>query len=124
VDPKVRDNAIYLTQAKIDVVAWAGQIPTIFEVKPSLSLTGFGQLIGYAWYYAQHTGIQAYLAGITDFMSRQYRILYDAFDIPVHIVRPASQAEIFAAIEKVREMNGGEIKPTRLIWTGILPETP
>ena len=124
VDPKVRDNAIYLTQAKIDAVGWAGQIPTIFEVKPELSLTGFGQLLGYQWYFQQHTGIYAYVAGITDFMSRQYRILYNAMGIDLYFVSPATAAQQFQAVEKVKAMSGGEIKPTRLIWTGILPEEP
>lgn len=122
VDPRVRDNAIYLTQAKIDAVGWAGQIPTIFEVKPEMSLTGFGQLLGYRWYLERHTGVQAYLAAITDFMSRQYRVLFDAHDIEVFIVQPASAARQFAAVERVRELNGGEIKPTRLVWTDIPPD--
>ena len=118
VDPKVRDNAIYLTQAKIDAVGWVGQIPTIFEVKPELSITGFGQLLAYRWYFEQHTGIQAYLGGITDYMSAQYKILYAAHSIDLHLVQPASAARILEAVERVRIMNGGEIKPTRLIWTG------
>lgn len=120
-DPKMRDNILYLTQAKIDAVGWAGQIPTIFEVKPDLSLTGFGQLIGYRWYYQQHTGIYANLAGITDFMSPQYRLLYDAFQIEVHTVAPATQAKIFEAVEYAKKLAGGNLKPTRLIWTGVVP---
>ncbi len=118
VDPALRDQAIYLTQVRIDAVGWAGQIPTIFEVKPSLSLTGFGQLLGYRWYYQQHTGIYAHLVGITDSIPRQYKILYDAHDIEVHVVKPATQVQIFQAVGRVKEMNGGEIRPTRLIWTG------
>lgn len=121
VDPALRENAIYLTQVRLDAVGWAGQIPTIFEVKPELSLTGFGQLLGYRWYFQQHTGIYPSLAGITDYMPYQYKILYDAHDIEVHQVKPAGQAGIFAAVEKVKRMSGGEIKPTRLIWTGIIP---
>ena len=120
VDPKLRDNAIYLTQAKIDAVGWAGQIPTIFEVKPTLALSGFGQLLGYRWYFQQHTGIYANLAAITDSMNRQYRILFDAHDIEVHIVRPATQLQQFRAVEIVKKLFGGAIKPTRLVWTGEL----
>ena len=116
VDPKVRDNAIYLTQAKIDAVGWAGTIPTIFEVKPELSLAGFGQLLGYRWYLERHLGVQAYLAGITDFMSPQYRVLFEANDIEVFVVRPASAAQQLAAVEKVKRMSGGIIRPTRLVW--------
>ena len=121
VDPKVRDNAIYLTQVKIDAVGWAGEIPTIFEAKPDLTLAGFGQLLGYRWYYQQHTGIYPGIAGITDNMPYQYRILFDAFDIPVHVVKPANAAQQLQAVEIVKKMHGGKIKPTRLIWTGTLP---
>ena len=123
-DPKVRDNVIYLTQVKIDAVGWVGQIPTIYEVKPDLSLTGFGQLIGYRWYYQQHTGIYAGIAGITDFMSAQYKILYDAFQIDVHQVKPATATDVYQATEIVRRMSGGVIKPTRLIWTGLTDLQP
>jgi len=118
VDPKVRDNAIYLTQAKIDAVGWVGEIPRIFEVKPAISLSGFGQLLAYRWYFQQHTGTYAHLAAITDGLSAQYRPLFSAFDIDVHIVRPASQAQVFLAVERAKELNGGELRPTRLVWTG------
>jgi hypothetical protein len=118
-DPEIRSNAIYLTQAKIDVVGWAGNIPTIFEVKPQLSIQGFGQLIAYRWYFQQHTGIYAHLAGITDYMNDMYRILYDAFDIDIYIVPHANPYKISLAVQKVKEMNGGEIKPVRLVWTGV-----
>lgn len=121
VDPALRQNAIYLTQVKIDAIGWMGQIPTIFEVKPQLSITGFGQLIAYCWYYQQATGIQCMRAGITDFTSDQYRGLYEAFSIPLHFVTPASAAQILQAVEIVKELNGGEIKPTRLIYTGVVP---
>lgn len=122
VDPKLRDNAIYLTQAKIDALGWAGQIPTIIEVKPEISLTGFGQLLGYRWYYQQHTGLYAQLAAVTDYISPQYKILYDAHDIEVHVVQPATQQQVFLATEQVKKMHGGQIKPTRLVWTGPIPE--
>ena len=121
VDAKLRDNAIYLTQVKIDAVGWAGQIPTIFEVKPEMSITGFGQLIAYRWYFAQHTGIHAMLGAITDAMSPQYRILYDAFDIPVYTVSPANQTQIIQAKEKISRLYAGKITPTRLVWTGVRP---
>lgn len=120
VDPKVRDNAIYLTQVKIDAVGWAGQIPTIFEVKPSLQLSGFGQLLGYRWYYQKHTGIYAHLAGITDFMPKQYKILYEAHEIDVYQVQPAGQGAVYRAVGRVKAMNGGDIRPTRLVWTDLV----
>jgi hypothetical protein len=115
-DPALRSAAIYLTQVKIDAIGWAGNMATIFEVKPEISITGFGQLIAYRWYYAEATGIYANLAAITDFMSDQYKILYDAFGIEVHFVREATQAELYAAVQRVKELNGGELKPTRLVW--------
>lgn len=123
VDPALRSNAIYLTQVKIDALGWVGQMPTIFEVKPEIQLSGFGQLIAYRWYYQQHTGIYAHIAAITDAMNVQYRVLYDAHQIDVHIVSPATKAVELQAVDIVKKMHGGNIKPTRLVWTAELPES-
>lgn len=121
--PALREQALYLTRVRIDAIGWHGQFPTIFEVKPQLSITGFGQLVAYQWYYQQQTGIQCFAAGITDFISPQYHQLYEAFSFDVHLVSPATTAKVLQAVAEVRRMNGGTIKPTRLIYTGTIPLT-
>lgn len=117
----MRSNAIYLTQLKIDAIGWAGQIPTIFEVKPNLTLQGFGQILAYASEYQKATGIQPMRAGITDHQNPQYAQIYLDHAIDVHIVAPASLAQQLEAKRRILEMNGGVIKPTRLISTGTIP---
>lgn len=45
---KYADNFATLTQKRIDAIGWAGNKPTIFEVREAANLELLGKLIGYS----------------------------------------------------------------------------
>jgi hypothetical protein len=44
---EVKAMALTLSEKRIDVVGWSGDVPTIIEVKPSASLSAIGQVLCY-----------------------------------------------------------------------------
>lgn len=43
----IKRDAKALTQKRIDVVGWLGELPTIIEVKSRVGLSALGQVLGY-----------------------------------------------------------------------------
>jgi hypothetical protein len=103
-DPTLQAMSDYLNKLKVDVIAWHGGVPTVFEVKPSIGLSAFGQILAYTWYYEQEFGRQAYKGIITDYATPNLATLCEAFGIPVVLVHPASPAQIVQAQRKLSSL--------------------
>ena len=100
-DPQLRQMAIKISLLRIDAVGFRGVTPTIFEVKPDARLSALGQVISYCYFYQKQYGIACRRGIITDSMTPQVAEVYAAYDIMIHLVRPASTSEIDLARKKI-----------------------
>lgn len=104
-DPRLVGMAKAITQLRIDAVGWDDWGPTIFEVKPDARLSAFGQLLAYRWFFRKDYGSEAKLAVITDSDTCDVRALYQAYDIEMHLVQPATPHQI---LQVCTALNAGD----------------
>jgi hypothetical protein len=101
-DPVMRQVATLLTQLRVDAIGWISGEPTIFEVKPDARLSAFGQLLAYCWFWHGQYGRPCHRGVITDSMTDQVRLLYEAHDISIHLVQETDSLGIQRAVNYVR----------------------
>jgi hypothetical protein len=105
-NPQLRQMAIAISLLRIDAVGFQATQPTIFEVKPDARLSALGQVIAYCYYYQKQFGVACRRGIITDSMTPQVAEIYTAYDIAIHLVRPATSIEILLAQRKVNGLPG------------------
>lgn len=96
-EPNLRFMSLILTKLRIDAVGWEGNHPTIFEVKPDARLSALGQVIGYCHFFTKEFGVACKTAIITDTTTPDIRELYENHGITLHLVEPATNAQIARA---------------------------
>jgi hypothetical protein len=87
-EPAIKLMALSLSEKRIDVVGWVGNVPTIIEVKPSASLAAIGQVLAYRALYVQRfpDRVTPLLMIVTDMESPDMRFLCREFGIKLVVV--------------------------------------
>ena len=75
--PEIQAMAMALSEKRIDVVGWEGDVPTIIEVKPSASLSAIGQILCYRELFSARfpTEARPLIMIVTDFEMPDIRSL-------------------------------------------------
>jgi hypothetical protein len=85
---EVKAMALALSEKRIDVVGWVGDVSSIIEVKPSASLSAIGQVLCYRELYSTHfpARLRPLLMIVTDFELPDIRKLCSIFKISYVVV--------------------------------------
>lgn len=82
-EPEIKRMAVALSEKRIDVVGWKGEIPVIIEVKPAASMSAIGQVLSYRELYIERFGksISPLLMIVTDRELPDTKFLCNRFGI-------------------------------------------
>jgi len=90
--PGVQRNTIFSTQKRIDMIAWQGRQPFIFEVKERLNVYVLGQLRTYAhlWMEENPDAPEPRFAAIARYGDADIERVLEANGVDVYLYEPAA----------------------------------
>ena len=93
-DPGVQANTVRGSKLRIDMIAWQGEQPTLFEVKVRANHHAIGQLITYRhlWQLEHPDAPEPRLAVIARTIEPDMEGVFDAQGITVYLYAPADAA--------------------------------